>query len=83
MIKELSLFGSVLRDDFDYSKSDVDVLVEFLSDSPVESLIDLIRGKFAFEKLFGREVDLIDKRALDPYIRDEVLGSRRIVYARA
>lgn len=29
-IRKLSLFGSVLRDDFDPSRSEVDVLVEFL-----------------------------------------------------
>lgn len=28
-IRRLSLFGSVLRDDFDLTRSDVDVLVEF------------------------------------------------------
>ena len=28
-IRKLSLFGSVLRDDFDSARSDVDVLVEF------------------------------------------------------
>lgn len=29
-IRKLSLFGSVLRDDFDPARSDVDVLVEFV-----------------------------------------------------
>jgi predicted nucleotidyltransferase len=82
-IKELSLFGSVLRDDFDYSKSDVDVLVEYLPDSPIKGLFDIIEVKFAFEDLFGREVDLVEKRALKPYIKDEILRSRRIIYVKA
>ncbi len=80
-VKELSLFGSVLRDDFDRSKSDIDVLVEFLPDSPVESLLDLIKVKLAFSDLLGYEVDLVEKRALSPYIMDDVLHSRRVVYA--
>ena len=82
-IKELSLFGSVIRDDFDYDKSDVDILVEYLPDSPVESLFDIIEVKFAFEDLFGREVDLVEKRALSPYIKDKVLTGRRIIYTHA
>lgn len=79
-VKELSLFGSVLRDDFDRSKSDIDVLVEFLPDSPVESLLDLIKVKLAFSDLLGYEVDLVEKRALSPYIMDDVLSSRRVIY---
>lgn len=79
-IKELSLFGSVIRDDFDYDNSDIDILVEFLPDSPVESLLDLIKVKFAFSDLLGRDVDLVEKRALSPYIRDRVLKSRRVIY---
>lgn len=79
-IGELSLFGSVLRDDFDYNNSDIDILVEFLPGGPVKSLLDLIKLKFVFSDMVGRDVDLVEKRALSPYIRDEVLKSRRIIY---
>jgi hypothetical protein len=79
-VKELSLFGSILRDDFDRLKSDIDILVEFLPESTVESLIDFINVKLAFSDLLGYDVDLVEKRALSPYIRDDVLNSRRVVY---
>ncbi|MDA8066411.1 MAG: nucleotidyltransferase family protein [Thermaerobacter sp.] len=79
-IKELSLFGSVTRDDFDPERSDVDMLVEFLPNSPVKSLFDLIRVKHQMEDLFQRAVDLIDVRAIDPYIKDDVLRSKVTVY---
>ncbi len=79
-IKELSLFGSVLRDDFNRFHSDIDILVEFLPDSPVESLLDFIKVKLAFSDFLGHEVDLVEKRALSPYIKDNVLNSRKVLY---
>ena len=60
-IIELSLFGSVLRDDF-RADSDVDVLVTF---APNESwsLLDLIAMRDELKMLFGREVDLAEERS--------------------
>ncbi len=79
-IRELSLFGSVLPKDFDYNTSDIDILVKFLPDTPVKSLLDQIKLKFVFSDILGRDVDLVEKRALSPYIKDSVLMSRRVVY---
>lgn len=77
-LKELALFGSAIRDDFTET-SDVDVLVEPGPTTP--------RGYFALsqleddlERVFGRTVDVVTPGALSPYIRDEVLRSRRSVY---
>ena len=78
-VRELALFGSVLRDDFDPTRSDVDMLVEFAPESPVESLLDFIKVKHALDDLLGCEVDLVEKRALSPYIRNRVLESRRVI----
>ena len=82
-IVEMSLFGSVLRDDFG-SDSDIDVLVDF----PPETMIGL-RERIAMEeelvKILGREVDLVDRRAVERsqnYIRRKsILGSAQVVYA--
>lgn len=80
-VRELALFGSVLRDDF-VPTSDIDVLVEFQADSPIRSLTQLVRFKHALEdRVFHRDVDLVEKRTLSRYIAAEVLSSRRIVYA--
>ena len=69
-ITELALFGSVLREDF-RPESDVDVLVTFSPDSDwgVEHLLDM---KEELEPLFGRAVDLVEKRLVEEsrnYIR--------------
>ena len=82
-ITELALFGSVLREDF-RPDSDVDVLVKFSPDSDwgVEHLLDM---KEELETLFGRTVDLIEKRLVEEsrnYIRRKhILSHMEAVYA--
>jgi uncharacterized protein len=79
-ITEFALFGSVLRDDF-RPDSDVDVLVTFEPNAPW-SLWDLSRMRFELEALFGREVDLVEKKALrNPFRRREILANQRVIYA--
>ena len=79
-IKELSFFGSILREDFGET-SDIDVLVEFEDDNEY-SLFDLFRIKEEFEKVLGRKVDLIEKESLrNPYRRENILKNSRVVYA--
>jgi predicted nucleotidyltransferase len=79
-IRELALFGSVLRDDF-RPDSDVDVLVVF-DDNARISLLDIaaIRDELAF--IVGRDVDLVEKASLrNPFRRREILRTAETVYA--
>jgi hypothetical protein len=79
-VRELSLFGSVIREDFGPS-SDVDVLVSF-STGESWSLLDLVRLRDELEALFGRHVDLVEKEAVrNPYRRRTILGDRQVLYA--
>ncbi|MEW6348947.1 MAG: nucleotidyltransferase family protein [Thermodesulfobacteriota bacterium] len=68
-IRRLSLFGSVLRDDF-REDSDVDILVEF------EPGVSVGLRFFAMERelteILGRRVDLNTPGFLAKYFRDEV-----------
>lgn len=78
-IRRLSLFGSVLRDDFG-PDSDVDILVEFEA-GHVPGL-RFIRLEQELSQLFGgRRVDLVTPEFLNPRIRDRVLGDLEIQYA--
>jgi predicted nucleotidyltransferase len=78
-VKELSLFGSVLRDDF-RPDSDVDVLVSFDQDAPW-SLYDVVDMEDELREVFGREVDFVMKEGLrNPFRRHEILSTRRVVY---
>jgi len=75
-IKEFSLFGSVVRDDFG-PDSDVDVLVTF-EEGARRSLFDMVHMEDELVGIFGREVDLLTRRSversLNPIRRDSILG---------
>ncbi|MCZ7627380.1 MAG: DNA polymerase subunit beta [Candidatus Methylomirabilota bacterium] len=78
-ITELSLFGSVLRDDF-RPDSDVDVLVTFAEDAQW-SLFDLVDIQEELGQILGRKVDLTEKRGLrNPFRRYEILRTKEVVY---
>lgn len=79
-IRELALFGSVLRDDFT-SQSDVDVLYEIGPMSSIRSLFDVGRLVGDLEELLGRRVDVANKKRLYPLLREEILSTRRVIYA--
>ena len=78
-VAELSLFGSVLRDDFG-PESDVDVLVKF---APGEDwdLFDVVAMKSDLADVFGREVDLILKEDLvNPFRRHHILKTKKVIH---
>ncbi len=80
-IAKLSLFGSVLREDFG-PESDVDMLVEF-EEGHVPGFFGLARMEGELSALIGgRKVDLRTPRDLSPYFREEVLHSAAVQYAR-
>lgn len=79
-IKEFALFGSVLRDDF-RSDSDVDVLVTFEPDEDFD-FDDRMKMQEEIEGIFGRKVDLVEKRLIrNPFRRYDILMTKEIVYA--
>ena len=79
-IREFSLFGSVLREDFG-PKSDVDVLVTFEPEAPW-SLLDLVRMQRELRAIFRRPVDLVEKDALEnPIRRRAILEASQVIYA--
>lgn len=78
-VRELSVFGSAMRDDFT-ADSDIDLLVEFLPDAKT-GLLDFIGMQHELADIIGRKVDLVSKRGLNPIIRDEVLNNSKVFYA--
>ncbi len=79
-IRELSIFGSVLRDDFG-PESDLDFLVSFEPGASWD-LFDLVDMKEEMETRFGRPVDIVEKEALrNPWRKHEILRTRKVLYA--
>lgn len=78
-VRELSLFGSALREDFG-PDSDVDLLVEFEPSAQV-GFLTLSKMQRELSALTGRRVDLVPKRGLKEKIRRAVLDSAEVIYA--
>jgi predicted nucleotidyltransferase len=78
-VKELSVFGSALRDDF-RADSDIDLLVDLLPAHGL-GLIDYLGCQEKLGKALGRRVDLVQKSGLKRFVRDEILQTQRIIYA--
>lgn len=82
-VAELELFGSALRDDFG-PESDIDLLVSFAPEARW-SLLDHVRMQEDARMLFGREVDLVTRKAVErspnPIRRRAILESAERIYA--
>jgi uncharacterized protein len=77
-ILSLSLFGSVLRDDFK-PESDIDILVEF-QEGKTPGLLKLAAMEEELGGLLGgHTVDLRTFRDLSPYFRERVLQEARVL----
>ena len=79
-VKEFSLFGSVLRDDF-RPDSDVDVMLEFLPghgftfENTPEIFDELGR-------IFEREIDVVEKGCIrNPFRRHAIMSSHKVLNA--
>ena len=76
-IRKLSLFGSILREDFT-SQSDVDVLVEFEPGKTPGLAIITIEDELS--EIINRQVDLRTPADLSRYFRSSVLAEARTIY---
>ncbi len=80
-IHRLSLFGSVLREDFG-PESDIDVLVEFNPGANV-GLITLAGMEIELGQILGYKVEIHTVKGLNPHFRDEVLDQAEVQYEQA
>lgn len=78
-VRELALFGSILRADF-RPQSDVDLLIRFHEGSHW-SMLDLMQLKEDLQDIFGRPVDLVEADAIrNPFRRRAILNSKQVIY---
>jgi predicted nucleotidyltransferase len=78
-VRELSLFGSALREDFN-GNSDIDLLVEFQPNARI-TFPQLLRLEKEFSKTLGRKVDLVPKDGLRYKMKEQVLAEAQVLYA--
>ena len=79
-IKEIAVFGSSIRDNFD-DDSDIDMLIEFHHSEAI-SLYDIIDIQEYFEKITKRAIDIVEPAGLcNPYRQAHILKTKEILYA--
>ncbi len=80
-VRRLDVFGSVLRDDFDPERSDVDFLYEWDGATDRNRFHDLMDLKEELASLLGRPVDLVSATYIrNPYFKAAVEATREPVY---
>ena len=81
-IIRFELFGSILRDDFDSNRSDVDVLVTFASGATPG--LEYFSAEEELARILGRPVEITTRRTVeqsDNWIRREaILAEAQTVY---
>jgi predicted nucleotidyltransferase len=78
-VAKLSLFGSSLREDFDPTRSDVDLLVEFAPETRI-GLFKLLEMEQSLSVMFGRKVDLTTLGSLSESFLSEVQATSQVLY---
>ncbi len=79
-VQRLFVFGSVLSDRFQ-KDSDIDMIVDFQGVELYDYADNYFDFKESLENLFKREVDLLEDKAIkNPYLRESIDSSKRLVY---
>jgi predicted nucleotidyltransferase len=80
-VERLEAFGSVTRDDFDPSSSDLDFIVRFAPPHGRGFADRYLSLAEALEHLFDRPVDIMTERSLrNPIMKQAIAADRRIIY---
>ena len=68
-VRKVYVFGSCARQE-ETPESDIDILIEPTAEA---TLFDFMDIQDELEKLLGRKIDVVSKRGLHPYLREDVL----------
>lgn len=79
-VRKLFVFGSVLTDSFKNS-SDVDFLVDFSGVDLYDYADNYFDLKKALEDILNRHIDLLEDKAVkNPYLRQSIDSSKKLIY---
>lgn len=79
-VSRLFVFGSILTDGFNKS-SDIDLLVDFSGVDLYDYADNYFDLKTSLEKLLKRHVDLLEDKAIkNPYLRNSIDSSKKMIY---
>ena len=79
-VRTLYSFGSVNTGGFNMD-SDVDLLVEFAINDPIEYSDNYFDLKFELERILNRSIDLLENKAIkNPFLRENIDKSKVLLY---
>ncbi|MBS1978456.1 MAG: nucleotidyltransferase domain-containing protein [Bacteroidetes bacterium] len=79
-VKSLYSFGSVNTARFT-RESDIDLMVDFVTDDPIEYTDNYFELKFELERILNRSIDLLENRAIkNPFLRENIDKSKVLIY---
>lgn len=80
-VDRLEAFGSVVRDDFDPARSDLDLIVRFRSPGEPGYADRYLGLAERLERIFARPVDLLTERSIrNPILRRSIQPERVVIY---
>lgn len=81
-VDELYAFGSILGEQFN-SESDIDFIVSIFADDPIEYAEYYFDLKFELQKIFNREIDLLEEKAIRNRTFEYLINpQKKLIYAR-
>ncbi len=79
-VKTLYSFGSVNTTKFTQD-SDVDLVVDFKIEDPIEYTDNYFELKFELEKIFNRQIDLLESKAIkNPFLKENIEKTKVLLY---
>jgi predicted nucleotidyltransferase len=79
-VKTLYSFGSVNTTKFTHD-SDVDLVVDFKIEDPIEYTENYFDLKFELEKILNRQIDLLESKAIrNPFLKESIDKTKVLVY---
>lgn len=79
-VKTLYSFGSVNTPKFT-NESDIDLIVDFKIDDPIEYTDNYFDLKFELEKIFNRQIDLLESKAIrNSFLKESIDKTKVLVY---
>ena len=79
-VKTLYSFGSINTPKFS-TTSDVDLMVDFAINDPIEYTDNYFELKFELEKILNRSIDLLENKAIkNPFLRENIDRSKVLIY---
>jgi len=80
-VSQLFVFGSVLTNRFK-KNSDIDLIVDFQEIDLYNYADNYFDLKDSLERLFNREVDLLEDKAIqNPYLRQSIDSSKQLIFS--